>query len=206
MKRALIFGGGIYKDEFPVILPDDFIIAADKGVEILISRGITPHITVGDFDSSSVIPSENVIKLPVEKDVTDTHAAVELALKEGCDEILIYAGMGGRPDHTFANYSLVCSLAERGIRVQLVGEGYSITAVNGGKITLSGKKGSTLSVFSWTEECRGVTLKGVKYPLENAVLHKNFALGVSNSFTEETAEISVTRGILLVMQEISVDK
>ncbi len=206
MKRALIFGGGIYGGEFPVISPEDFIIAADKGAEILINHGITPHITVGDFDSSSVVPEENVIKLPVEKDVTDTHAAVEIALEKGAQEIHIYGGMGGRVDHTFANYSLISSLAEKGIKAYLFGENYCITALFSGKITLSGKKGSTLSVFSWSEECRGVTLKGVKYPLENAALYKNFALGVSNSFAEEKADISVGEGILLIMQEISVDK
>ncbi len=206
MKRALIFGGGIYGDEFPVILPEDFVIAADKGAEILINHGITPHITVGDFDSSSVVPEENVIKLPVEKDVTDTHAAVEIALEKGAQEIHIYGGMGGRVDHTFANYSLLSALAEKGIRAYLFGEGYRITALFNGKITLSGKNGDTLSVFSWSEESKGVTLRGVKYPLGNSVLHKNFALGVSNSFSEEKAEISVKDGILLIMQEISVDK
>ena len=206
MKRALIFGGGIYNDEFPVILPGDFIIAADKGIEILIKKGVSPHITVGDFDSSSVIPQENVIRLPVEKDVTDTHAAVDIALGKGCEEIHIYGGTGGRPDHTFANYSLVASLAQKGVSAQLIGEGYSVTAICNGKITLSGKKGSTLSVFSWSEESRGVSLKGVKYPLENAVLTKNFALGVSNSLEGEGAEITVGEGILLLMQEISVDK
>lgn len=206
MKRALIFGGGIYGTEFPVISSDDFIIAADKGIEILTQKGISPHITVGDFDSSSVIPTKNVIKLPVEKDVTDTHAAVDIALENGCREIHIYGGMGGRIDHTFANYSLISSLAEKGIRACLFGEGYFVSAICGGGMTLHGKKGSTVSVFSWSDECRGVTLKGVKYPLSDAVLHKNFALGVSNSFVEEIAEISVSDGILLIMQEISVDK
>lgn len=206
MKRALIFGGGAYGEEFPVINSDDFIIAADKGAEILINKGITPHLTVGDFDSSSVIPEENVIRLPVEKDVTDTNAAVGIALERGYDEIHIYGGMGGRIDHTFANYSLAASLAEKGIRAYLFGEGYCVTALADGKITLPGRKGDTVSVFSWSEECRGVTLRGLKYPLENAVLSRNFALGVSNSFLEENAEIAVKEGILLIMQEISVDK
>lgn len=206
MKKALIFGGGIYGDEFPVISFDDLIVAADKGAEILMTHGIAPHITVGDFDSSSVIPEENVIKLPVEKDVTDTHAAVEIAIEKGADEIHIYGGMGGRVDHTFANYALIASLAEKGIKANLYGEGYRITAVCNEKITLSGRRGSTLSVFSWSDACEGVSLVGVKYPLGDAVLHKNFALGVSNSFAEENAEISVSDGILLIMQEISVDK
>ena len=206
MKRAFIFGGGIYGDEFPGITSDDFIIAADRGAEILTQKGVDPHITVGDFDSSSVIPDKNAIRLPVEKDVTDTHAAVDIALENGCEEIHIYGGMGGRPDHTFANYSLLAFLAEKGIRAYLFGEGYRVTALFNGKIALSGKKGDTVSVFSWTEESRGVTLKGVKYPLEEAGLCKNFALGVSNIFSGEKAEISVRSGILLIMQEISVDK
>ncbi len=206
MKRALIFGGGIYGSEFPVISPDDIIIAADKGAEILIEKGITPHVTVGDFDSSSVIPEGNVIRLPVEKDVTDTHAAVTIALEEGCDEIHVYGGMGGRPDHTFANYSLIASLAEKGIKAYLIGEGYKVTALNNGKTLLAGKCGDTVSVFSFSEKSVGVTLSGLKYSLERAVLKKNFALGVSNSFLEEAAEISVEDGTLLIMQEIAIDK
>ena len=206
MKRALIFGGGVYGGEFPAISPGDFIVAADKGCEILKSYGIEPHITVGDFDSSSFIPEKNTLVLPVEKDVTDSHAAVNIALQNGCDEIHIYGGMGGRPDHTFANYSLVISLAQRGVRALLFGEGYAVTGVSNGKISLSGKKGSTVSVFSWTEVSRGVTFSGLKYPLENAELKNTFALGVSNSLTDESAEISVADGTLLIMQENAIDK
>lgn len=201
MKRALIFGGGVYGNEFPAISSDDYIIAADKGIEILKYHGIMPHITVGDFDSSSFIPDENVIVLPVEKDVTDTHAAVNVALEKGFEEIFIYGGMGGRPDHTFANLTLIASLVERGISACCVGEGYTVTGVKDGSITVTGKNGRTLSVFSWNEKCEGVTLKGLKYLLNDAVLTNTFALGVSNSFTDNTAEISVKAGTLIIMYE-----
>ena len=201
MKRALIFGGGVYKNEFPEISSEDFIIAADKGCEILKHHGIEPNITVGDFDSSSFIPEKNTVVLPVEKDVTDSHAAVNIALEKGCDEIHIFGGMGGRPDHTFANYSLVAGLAKRGIKAFLFGEDYVVTAVCNGKICLAGEKGSTVSVFSFSSISRGVTLKGLKYPLENAELENTFALGVSNSFSEDMAEIFVEDGTLLIMQE-----
>lgn len=201
MKRALIFGGGVYGDEFPLIAPDDFIIAADRGVEILTEKGIAPDITVGDFDSSSVIPSENVIRLPVEKDITDTHAAVDIALENGCGEIHIYGGMGGRIDHTYANYTLLALLAERGVRAYLFGENYNVTAVKDGKTELSGEKGKTVSVFSWSERSEGVTLRGLYYPLEKATLTNSFPLGVSNSFSECAAEVSVEAGTLIVMIE-----
>lgn len=201
MNKAYIFGGGVYGNEFPHIHTDDFIIAADKGIEILNEKGIEPHITVGDFDSSSVIPEKNVVKLPVEKDITDTHAAVNIALEKGFDEIHIYGGMGGRIDHTYANYTLLSFLSEKGVKAYLHGENYSVTAIKDGKIAIYGEKGKTVSVFSWSENSVGVTLKGLYYPLENAVLTNNFALGVSNSLAENEAEISVKKGTLLVMVE-----
>ncbi len=201
MKRALIFGGGIYKDEFPEIQSDDYIIAADKGIEILKKHGIEPDITVGDFDSSAFIPEKNVIILPVEKDVTDTHAAVNIALEKGCKEICIYGGMGGRPDHSFANFTLIASLVNKGVSACCIGEGYTVTAVKNGSIIFDGKKGNTVSVFSWSEKCEGVTFKGLKYPLENATLTNSFALGVSNSFLTQHIEISVKEGLLLIMYE-----
>lgn len=201
MKRAFIFGGGVYGDEFPVILPDDFIIAADKGCEVLKKYAVEPDITVGDFDSSSFIPEKNAVVLPVEKDITDTHAAVDIALEKGFDEIHIYGGMGGRPDHTFANYTLLAVLSKKGVKAYLVGEGYTVTAVTDACVTITGKEGSTVSVFSWSEKSSGVTLKNLKYPLENAVLTKDFALGVSNCLNSENAEISVKNGTLLIMYQ-----
>ena len=202
MKRAYIFGGGIYGDEFPVISPGDMIIAADKGCEKLKEKGIEPHITIGDFDSSSFIPEKNAVILPVEKDVTDSHAACDKALENGCDEIYIYGGMGGRPDHTFANYALIAGLTENGIKAFLVGEGYEITAVTDGEITLTGEKGKTVSVFSWSALSEGISYTGLKYPLTDAALSKSFAMGVSNSFEEEMATVQVKKGTLIVMKEL----
>lgn len=201
MSRAVIFGGGVYEEKFPALLDDDYIIAADAGYEILEKHGITPHITVGDFDSSGKIPAENAVVLPVEKDVTDTHAAVNIALEKGFDEIVIYGGMGGRPDHSFANFTLTAFLAVKGVRACCIGEGYSVFALKDSSVILEGEKGKTVSVFSWSECCEGVTLSGLKYPLEKATLTNTYALGVSNSFAENRAEISVEKGILVIMQE-----
>lgn len=200
MKRALIFGGGVYGNEFPMILSEDFVIAADKGCEILKNHGISPDLTVGDFDSSSFIP-ENALVLPVEKDVTDTHAAVNIALEKGYDEIHIYGGMGGRVDHTYANYTLVVSLAQKGKRAYLYGENYTVTALKDGEIRIKGEKGKTVSVFSFSEKSDGVTLKGLHYSLKDAELFNTFSLGVSNSFNENEAVICVKKGTLLIMIE-----
>ena len=184
MKTCIIFGAGEYDAQIPVKSTDCMIIAADAGYEHCVKRGFVPDFVVGDFDSVCKVPDlSNLIRLPVEKDVTDMDAAVELALKNGCKAIFLYGGMGGRPDHTLANFALVARLSQQGVEAHLYGEGYAVTAVTNGALTLTGGRGETVSVFAWTETAEGVTLRGLKYPLENAVLTNTFALGVSNSFT-----------------------
>lgn len=202
MKRCIIFGAGVYDNALPLMQSGDFVIAADAGYEKCASLGITPDMIIGDFDSSQSVPEgENIIKLPVHKDVTDLYAATEEGLKNGCDEFHIYGGLGGRPDHSFANYSLIVSLAKKGKKAFLYGENYIITAVKNNSVEINGKKGDTVSVFSWTEKSGGVSYTGLEYELKNAILERDFSLGVSNSLSDTNAQISVKNGILLIMQE-----
>ena len=82
-----------------------FIIAADSGYKKLLKIGITPDLIMGDFDSSEC-PNENIceiIKLPAEKDYTDTFYCVREAIKRGCKNLDIYCAIGDRFDHTYSN-------------------------------------------------------------------------------------------------------
>ena len=71
---------------------------------------------------------------------------------------------------------------------------------DGGTLRLPRRKGWGLSVFSLTDRCTGVCLRGVKYRLEDAVLTNRVPLGVSNEFAAPEAEISLTQGILMIAQ------
>ena len=130
--------------------------------------------------------------------------AVDLGVEKGFDTFLLYGGTGGRPDHTFANYALLCELAERGKAGYLIGDGFIATAIKDGETEKMGKIGNTLSVFSAGDRAEGVTLSGLKYLLSNHTLTFNTPLGVSNSFTENTAKISVKKGTLLIIWEENV--
>lgn len=197
--RALIFGAGVYDFQFPRIRDDDIVIAADGGYKICRERGIEPHRIIGDFDSLGFVPDDrNVEKLPVEKDITDLHAAANIARRLGCNEIHIYGGMGGRPDHTFANVSLIAKLSKDKIKAFMYGDGYILTAVTDGEIRFAGEKGKTVSVFSFSDISTGVTLDGLYYKLVDGELKNDFCLGVSNSFTEVYAGVSVKHGTLIV--------
>ena len=58
-----------------------------------------------------------------------------------------------------------------------------------------------LSVFCNSGTAEGVTLQGLKYPLDRSVLTGDFPLGVSNQFLGEPAQVSVERGSLLLLWE-----
>ena len=67
-----------------------------------------------------------------------------------------------------------------------------------GSLTLPAKAGYSLSLLSLTDVCRGVTVRGVKYPLEKATLTNSFPIGVSNEWRGD-AEIALESGVLAVI-------
>lgn len=200
MGICYIFGAGEY-DGFEIDKKDgDIIIAADGGLKYLFQSGISPDYVIGDFDSLGYIPdSGNVIKLDPVKDVTDMFSAVEKGTRLAYNEFVIYGGTGGREDHTLANYQLAAYLAEKGCSVTLVNGKKRIIAISDGSVCFDEDKKGYISVFAHSDICTGVTLSGLKYPLENAVLRNTFALGVSNEFTGVKSSVSVKKGILIIM-------
>lgn len=188
-----------------IFLPEKdrmLLIAADGGLHYLEDQGITPDLVVGDFDSLGRVPEgENILTHPVEKDDTDTMLAVKLGLERGCGTFLFFGCTGGRPDHTYANYQTLSYLAAKDARGYLVGDGWMITVIRNDALRFPGGMEGTISVFCPGGESGGVTLKGLHYPLENGTLTGTFPLGVSNHFTGDCAEVSVSDGTLLVMWE-----
>ncbi|MBR3691546.1 MAG: thiamine diphosphokinase [Clostridia bacterium] len=180
----------------------DCVIAADGGRAAASRLGIVPELSVGDFDSLGCVPEgDGVVRLPVMKDETDSACALRMALARGCERILLFGCTGGRPDHTFANYLLLaqaCLQAE----VWMFGDGYAVTCLAPGKLCLSAALSGTVSVFALGEPACGVAERGLLYTLEGANLSPLDPLGVSNSLTGQEAEISLSRGRLLVFIEL----
>lgn len=179
---------------------DNLIIAADGGYKYLIDAKIEPDIIIGDFDSLGNIPDgHNVIKLNPVKDITDMNAAVETGIERGYSEFHIYGACGGRLDHTLANIQLIASLAERKMKAFIHNGETVITAVCNGSISFSEDRKGYVSVFSHSDECTGVYIRGLKYSLENATLKNNFSLGVSNEFIGCKSEITIGQGTAVII-------
>ena len=123
MKQALIITGGYCNTQRITLDINHFFlkIAADSGYSTAKKLGIVPDIIVGDFDSlRDPLPSgAQVIRVPAEKNVTDTMLACMTAVEHGAKDILIVGGTGGRVDHLFSNVLFLDHLRVLGISARL---------------------------------------------------------------------------------------
>lgn len=199
MKNCLIFCAAEFDSLAEPVLEQDRIIAADGGYRHTEKLGLKPHVILGDFDSLGYEP-EGANVFPVEKDDTDAMLAVRRGLQMGCDRFLLYGSLDGpRLDHTVANFQTLQYLADRNAIGFLIGKDYLVTVIKNGGLCFPGSAEGTVSVFCSGRDARGVTLRGLYYPLEDGVLTASFPLGVSNHFQGEPAEITVKDGSLLVL-------
>ncbi len=183
---------------------DDCVIAADLGYHNL--GGVRADLVVGDFDSLGFVPEgENIIRYPEQKDETDTLLAVKIGLEKGYVDFIVAGGIGGRLDHTFANFQTLAFLATKNAKGILVGDAECAARTecaamikNGAAAFLSGAEGA-ISVFAFGGTCRGVTLEGLKYPLKDAVLKCDYPLGVSNAFTGAPSKVEIADGAALLI-------
>lgn len=198
-----IFGAGDVFSPKAKITPNDIVLAADGGYIKATEAGYEPRAVIGDFDSSPLPENTgaHIIKLNRDKDDTDMIAAVKLGLRRGYKMFVIYGGVGGRLDHTVANFAALRYLNNFDARGFLIDRDSVATVITDGKLTLP-KKDGTVSVFSYGGVAEGVSYKNLDYILSDATLTPDFPLGVSNAVavTQKAApaEISVKHGSLLI--------
>lgn len=199
-RRCIIITGGEY---CPIPRPEvgDFVIACDKGYEYCLRDGITPDLVIADFDSygGGVEAEIPVLRLPVEKDDTDTMSALRYASDEGYEEVHLYCALGGRLDHTLANVQALAWCAERGIFAAIESPDARLFALRNALLHLPRREDFSLSVFSLTDRSRA-TIRGAKYELENAEITNAFPLGVSNEWCEDDALVAAHEGTLLIVE------
>ena len=194
-----IISGGEYSP-MDDIKAAEYIIACDRGYSYAKRSGIVPDLLLGDFDSyTGKLPEGAAVeRLPREKDDTDTMHAVRRALELGFTRISLYCALGGRLDHMLANLQTASYAAERGVPVQLFSRGCEAYIFSGGSVRIPARAGCSLSVLSLSDRCTGVSITGVKYPVEHATITNRFPIGTSNEWRGE-ARISLESGIMAVL-------
>lgn len=207
MKAAIVCNGSIqdYDRCKEKLQQADKIICADGGTRHLVHMNLMPDIIIGDMDSAQDEYIEYYLKnnVPIirynpEKDKTDTHICMEYAL-ERFDEIFLMGATGSRLDHTLGNISLLKLAADKGKVACIVDENNEIYVVKDG-IELQGNKDDILSLLPLSSKVEGIDLKGVYYPLQNAVMEIGNPYGVSNKFKESIVTLAIKTGYMIIIK------
>ena len=218
-KCVLVCAGQLHKEDMVLIekyvKEGAYLVAVDGGFDYCHGMGLEPELCLGDFDSVSEDQKaelwkaaesgrgagrfREIIKLPVEKDDTDTLAALKLCIERGYKEFYIFGGCGGRLDHTIANIQCLLFLKRKGsIGYMITGE-ESIFVLKDEAVCFPSETQGVLSLFALSGEAKGVSISGMKYNLEDAIITNDFPIGISNEFVGKESSVVVREGELLVV-------
>lgn len=181
----------------------DYVIAADSGLHAARRLGLDVDLLVGDLDSVDAGLLDDaafvVERHPRAKDQTDVVLALDRARDLGAARVIVVSGGGGRLDHALAN--LLVLAADDYAHIDIEGHiGSAHVAVVRRHRAMAGAAGAVVSLFAIGGPARGVTTRGLRYPLRDEVLNDRSSRGVSNEFEGGPATITVADGTLLVIR------
>lgn len=205
MKRCFIFAAGTFFGLRESPGPEDLVIAADAGYHLCQQLRLAPDLLLGDFDSMEEPKNfSRILRVPAEKDDTDTMLAAKAGLERGCERFYLYGGTGGkRLDHTLANLQLLLWLRCHGAQGWLYDDDFVYTAICNETLVIDKTvEWGLVSVFCIGGTACGVQERGMQYTLTDASLQAAQPLGVSNHMAAEQAAITVGNGSLIVGWEL----
>ncbi len=188
-------------------IPDGaVVIAADGALDHALAAGVRPSGLVGDMDSISAAGLEwaarhaTIERHDPDKDHTDTELAVMVAA-DLRPARLILVGAGDRLDHVLAAIGALGQPRLTSIPViDAWWDEQWIRVLHGpGSTTLDLADGTTLSLLALHGPCSGVTVTGVRWPLERAHLAPLVGVGVSNVALGPEVTVRVSTGVLTIV-------
>ena len=208
MKSYIFIGGEVDKSALESPIPENaLVIAADSGYDNAKMLGYAERcdFVVGDFDSTkerAFCSRAKIIRVPSEKDETDTQLAINAALENGADELYIIGGLSGRLDHTLSNLYLLEALEKGGNSACICdGKNRARYLKERSSVLIPRGEYKYFGLIPTDKEAKGVTIKGAKYPLENAKLQKsNPSFAISNEVIGNFAMVSTKKGGLFVIE------
>jgi thiamine pyrophosphokinase len=220
MPRVVIFANGKFPDleaARALLQADDYLIAADGGVNHLLKMGISPEIVIGDLDSVDedtlfqlTSAEVNIEQYSEDKNETDIELALRYAIELQPTSILIVGALGGRLDQTLANLSILTDPTLSGTDIRLddgVEEAFFFraAAAKGGQAEVRGRSGDTVSLIPWHGPVEGVATDGLQWPLYSETLYPEKSRGISNVMLNDIASVNTQSGLLLIVHRRSPD-
>ncbi len=184
------------------------VICADGGLNVAVAAGIEPDVVIGDMDSADPEILKNtdearIIRHPVDKALTDGRLALDYAVDADCAEIVISCALSGIIDHSLANIQMLSSVPAD-IKVRIMEPDMCVSVITGpASYVINGEKGERVSLLPLSGEVDGITLAGLKYPMNEGHFSIRGMNGISNEMEGDVASVSVKKGVLAVFRHIN---
>ena len=184
------------------------VIAADGGAAHVEAAGGVCDVIVGDQDSlhpetldRARAAGAEIRDFPTAKDATDGELALHEAVRRGATSITIVGALGGpRVDHLLANVALLAHPSLRRVDTVIEDASQRLWLVSASS-AWNGTVGDRVTLLSVAGDAHGVTTQGLRYALRDGTLRHGSSLGVSNEMSAPRAELTVTRGSVLVIHQ-----
>ena len=185
------------KDLLTLSSEADYVICADGGQMIASALGIRPDCVIGDFDSTTELIEMDCLTItyPIEKDITDSEAALLHAEEAGCTDVLVYGGIGGRLDHTLGNLALLERFKDSFDSLRFKDHRNEVRLLRNETVTIT--KDPQYHFFGLAvldKDTPQVTIRGAHYNLDAYPLPRATTRGISNEVEEDTASITIEGG------------
>jgi len=187
--------------------PGDILVAVDGGLNHLASLNLNPDLLIGDMDSIGESTLDHysqmnvpIIQHPAEKDETDFELALAEVYARMPGKVYVYAGLGGRLDHTLTNLGVASGMPFANPPMVFADEAAEMYFISG-SCRLEGKPGDLVSLIPWGGEVTGVTTDRLQYPLNLETLYPDRSRGISNVMLADSASIQTLTGRLLCIHQ-----
>ena len=203
--RCVIVGGADIKNYNRIktyIREDDYVIACDCGVRHLDALGVQADLIVGDFDSyKGVLETEaEVIRLPKEKDDTDTVYALREGINRGFDEFLLLGVVGNRFDHSFVNVAALLKLDSLRKKALIVDDYCEMEVVSDTAFVTS--EYPFFSLLNISGEENEISIENAKFGLNHGSISSEYQFATSNEvLPEKTVKITLHKGRVLLLRD-----
>ncbi len=211
MKRAVVFGGGRITDYTSLCFTHkdgDYIICADSGIIHCEKLGLKADLWVGDFDSCDFDTCKNlscakeavIERLNPVKDMSDTEYALDYAVQNGYDTLILIGGIGSRLDHSLSNLYLTEKYFKMGIKLTVVDESNVINFVRNSSFLAAKSRFKYVSILP-LEDCV-VSCSGFCYNLSHEKLFRNSTRAISNELSDDAGTITIHDGSAFIIESI----
>ncbi len=189
--------------DLPLIQGD--VIGVDRGCAIALKNKLSLTMAIGDFDSLSsadyALLKKSGIPLktfPTSKDKSDAELAIDWAIQQGYETLIVLGFSGGRLDHQQALIQAIFKYKHPGLTLQTPDQSIQYLSKGIHLIQIE-KPFQVFSMFTFSKAV--VSLKGATYPLNKTTIDVGSIYTLSNGWiSQDPAELTLHAGEMLLFR------